>query len=195
MIAVPFAEDVNLKAATQRQHRPSEFKTRRNLQRSALGVSHKPCVAATERSHAEEGQWKLLKPRVRRHRAHEGFMRVNDLRVTRNPFGRRGSAVSLLDDCAQRIRSGKKDKLGFRRRARNKARVERLLRVREMQYQRGATALHPPKPDALYPQPVFILDSLAQDQPAIPRPLQSQQLLLILRPAYEGANVRLRGFR
>src|SRR5262249_17650927 len=127
--------------------------------------------------------------------AREGFVRINDLRVTRNPFGRRGGALSLFDDCAQRVRAGKEDQLGFDRRASDETRVELLLPVRVMQYQRAAPAPLPPKPDALYAQPVFFLNSLAQDHPAIARPVQSQQLILILRPAYESANVRLRGFR
>src|SRR5262245_54318349 len=70
-----------------------------------------------------------------------------------------------------------------------------LLPVPEMQYPRAAPAPLPPKPDALYAQPVFFLNSLAQDQPAIARPVQSQQLILILRPAYESANIRLRGIK
>src|SRR5262245_63580441 len=102
--------------------------------------------------------------------------------------------MSLFNDCAQRVGGGKEDQFGLRRRARDETRVERLLPVREMQYQSGATAPLPPKPDALYAQPVFFLNSLAQDQPAIARPVQSQQLILILCPAYESANVRLRGF-
>src|SRR5262245_4008265 len=195
MIAVPFAEDVDPMPAAQGQHRPSGFKTRRDFQRPAFGVSNKPFVAAPERRHVKQRRWKFFEPGIGRHCAREGFVRINDLRVTRNPFGRRGRALSLFDDSAQRVRAGKEDQLGFDRRASDETRVELLLPVREMQYQRAAPAPLPPKPDALYAQPVFLLNSLAQDQPAIARPVQSQQLILILRPAYESANVRLRGFK
>src|SRR5262245_63728012 len=195
MVAVPFAEEVDPTPAAQGQHRPSEFKTRRELQRPAFSVSNKPRVAAAERRHFEQRHRKFFDPGIGRHCAREGFVRVNDLRVTRNPFGRRGRAMSLFDDRAQRVRARKEDQFGLRRRAYDETRVERLLPVREMQYQRGATAPLPPKPDPLYTQPVFFLNSLAQDQPAIARPVQSQQLILILRPTYESANVRLRGFR
>src|SRR5262245_17892826 len=70
-----------------------------------------------------------------------------------------------------------------------------MLPVREMVYQRGAATPLSPTPDALYAHPDFFLDSMAQDQPEVARPVQSQQIFLILRPAYERADVRLRGFR
>src|SRR5262249_2556586 len=191
----PFAEDVDLTPAAQGQHHPSKFKTRREFQRPAFGVSNKPRVAAAERRHVEQRHRKFFEPGIGRHCAREGFVRINDLRVTRNSFGRRGRAVLLFDNCAQRVRAGKEDQFGLDYRSRDETRVERLLPVREMQYQRGATAPLSLKPDALYAQPVFFLNSLAHDQPTIARPVQSQQLLLILRPAYQSANVRLRRFR